>query len=71
MILCSTDAGKIFLLLGETSELKNRYMMINPPEDWKMPESEQAENKHRTSTVQVPNKLPNKLPNKFEPLSYQ
>ena len=53
MILCSTDAGKIFLLLGETSELKNRYMMINPPEDWKMPESEQAENKHRTSTEQV------------------
>ena len=41
------------LLLGETSELKNRYMMINPPEDWKMPESEQAENKHRTSTEQV------------------
>ena len=28
-------------------------MMINPPEDWKMPESEQAENKHRTSTEQV------------------
>ena len=41
------------LLLGETSELKNRYMMINPPEDWKMSESEQAENKHRTSTEQV------------------
>ena len=41
------------LLLGETSELKNRYVMINPPEDWKMPESEQAENKHRTSTEQV------------------
>ena len=53
MILCSTDAGKIFLLLGETSELKNRYMIINPPEDWKMPKSEQAENKHRTSTEQV------------------
>ena len=28
-------------------------MMINPPEDWKMSESEQAENKHRTSTEQV------------------
>jgi fido (protein-threonine AMPylation protein) len=41
------------LLLGETNELKNRYMMINPPEDWKMPESEQEENKYRTSTEQV------------------
>ena len=41
------------LLLSETNELKNRYMMINPPEDWKMPESEQEENKYRTSTEQV------------------
>lgn len=41
------------LLLGEMNELKNRYMVINPPEEWKMPESEQDENKHRTSTVQV------------------
>ncbi len=41
------------LLLGETNELKNRYMIINPPEEWKMPESEQAENKYRTSTEQV------------------
>ena len=41
------------LLLGETNELMNRYMMINPPEDWEMPENEQAENKHRTSTEQV------------------
>ena len=30
-------------------------MIINPPEEWKMPENEQA-----------PNKLPNKLPNKFD-----
>lgn len=41
------------LLLGENNTLKNRYMMINSPEDWKMPENEQAENKHRTSTEQV------------------
>lgn len=41
------------LLLGENNELKNRYMMINGPEEWKMPESEQAPNKHRTSTEQV------------------
>ena len=41
------------LLLGENNTLKNRYMMIDAPEDWKMPENEQAENKHRTSTEQV------------------
>ena len=41
------------LLLGETNELKNRYMMIDAPEEWKMPESEQVENKYRTSTEQV------------------
>lgn len=27
------------LLLGETNELKNRYMIINPPEEWKNPTS--------------------------------
>ena len=27
------------LLLGENNVLKNRYMMIDPPEGWKMPES--------------------------------
>lgn len=27
------------LLLGENNTLKNRYMMINPPEEWKMPEN--------------------------------
>ena len=26
------------LLLGENNTLKNRYMMINPPKEWKMPE---------------------------------
>jgi fido (protein-threonine AMPylation protein) len=41
------------LLLGETNELKNRYMMIDAPEDWKMPENEQTENKYRTSTEQA------------------
>lgn len=41
------------LLLGENNTLKNRYMMIDSPEEWKMPENEQVENKHRTSTEQV------------------
>ena len=45
------------LLLGEDNLLKNRYMMINAPEDWKMPESEQAPDKHPTSTRQVQDKL--------------
>ena len=27
------------LLLGETNELKNRHMIINPPEEWKTPTS--------------------------------
>ena len=27
------------LLLGETNELKNRYMLVNPPEEWKTPTS--------------------------------
>lgn len=35
----------------------NRYMMINPPEEWKMPENEQVGYDNCTSTVQVPNKL--------------
>jgi len=43
------------LLLGENNTLKNRYMIINPPKEWKMPENEHA-----------PNKLPNKLPDKFD-----
>ncbi len=53
------------LLLGEDNTLKNRYMMINPPEEWKMPKVEQVGNKYKTSTGQVPDKLPDKLPDKF------
>lgn len=42
------------LLMGENHTLKNRYMMIDAPEEWKMPDNEQA-----------PDKLPDKLPDKF------
>ena len=46
------------LLLGENNELKNRYMMINPPEGQQMPEStSQVQDKHRTSTGQVQDKI--------------
>ena len=53
------------LLLGENNTLKNRYMMINPPEEWKMPESEQVpvqvQDKYRTSTGQVPPQVQDKF----------
>ena len=58
------------LLLGEDNALKNRYMMINPPEEWEMPENDlastpQAPDKYPSSTPQVPPKLPDNLPDKF------
>ena len=44
------------LLMGENNELKNRYLLVNPPEEWKQPAStEQVPNKYRISTEQVPN----------------
>ena len=47
------------LLMGENHELKNRYMLVNAPAEWTS--TEQVEDKHRTSTEQVPNKLSNSL----------
>ena len=44
--------------MGENNTLKNRYMMINPPEEWKMPESEQV-------PVQVQDKYPLNYPHKY------
>ena len=53
------------LLMGENNELKNRYLLVNPPEEWKMPEgempnrqitNEQVEDKLNMSTAQVPHK---------------
>lgn len=46
------------LLLGDDNALKNRFMMINPPEEWKMPETGQALDEYHTSTQQVPSKYP-------------
>jgi fido (protein-threonine AMPylation protein) len=51
------------LLLGENNTLKNRYMMIDGPEEWKMPESEQEPRKYPTSTQQVQDKLHTDNPN--------
>lgn len=46
------------LLMGEHNELRNRYMIVNPPEEWREPTSEgQVSDKHPTSARQVPDKL--------------
>lgn len=38
------------LLLSENNELKNRYLLVNPPEEWKQPTSTgQAQDKYRIS----------------------
>ena len=52
------------LLLGEENTLKNRYMIIDPPEEWKMPETEQIPDK---SPDNLPDKLPDNLPDKLLP----
>lgn len=52
------------LLMGENHELKNRYMLVNAPTEWKDDtSSEQVEDKHRTSTGQVQDKLHTDNPN--------
>lgn len=52
------------LLMGENNELKNRYMLVNPPEEWQHPIStEQAPHKYPTSTPQVQDKLHTENPN--------
>lgn len=43
------------LLLGENNELKNRYLLVNPPEEWE--KNKIKDETDRTSTEQVPNKL--------------
>ena len=43
------------LLMGENNELKNRYLLVNPPEEWKQPTAAgQAQDKHRTSIEESP-----------------
>jgi len=51
------------LLLGENNLLKNRYMMVDPPEEWKMPDEGQVQDKLGTSTGQVQDKLHTDNPN--------
>lgn len=43
------------LLMGENNELKNRYLLVNPPEEWKQPTSTgQVQDKYRTSVEGSP-----------------
>ncbi len=50
--------------VDENNELKNRYMLVNPPEEWEQPTTtEQAPHKHPTSTPQVQDKLNTENPN--------
>jgi fido (protein-threonine AMPylation protein) len=52
------------LLMGENNDLKNRYMLVNPPEEWEHPTTtEQVPHKYPTSTLQVQDKLNTDNPN--------
>ena len=52
------------LLMGENYELKNRYMLVNPPEEWQNEASTgQVQDKLRTSTPQVQDKFFTENPN--------
>lgn len=52
------------LLMGENNELKNRYMLVNPPEEWiDRTSTPQVQDKYRTSTGQVQDKLNTDNPN--------
>lgn len=43
------------LLMGENNELKNRYLLVNPPEEWKQPTSTgQVQDKYGTSVEGSP-----------------
>ena len=54
------------LLMGENNELKNRYMLVNSPEEWTHPtclsDSERPATKVEQSTGQVPHKHPTSTP---------
>ena len=52
------------LLMGENNELKNRYMLVNPPEEWTdRTSTPQVQDKNGISTGQVQDKLNTENPN--------
>ena len=48
------------LLLGEQWDLRNRYLHINPPEEWNVQPNLANPNKHSTSAGQVPEQVQDK-----------
>lgn len=50
------------LLLGETNELKNRYMLVNPPEEWNTPTSSPTSSPISTPTSSVHDMLQTENP---------
>lgn len=54
------------LLMGENNELKNRYLLVNPPEEWAHPtclsDSKRPATKVEQSTGQAPHKYPTSTP---------
>ena len=53
------------LLLGEQWDLRNRYLHINPTEEWKEQPNLSTPTSPPTSKGHTPDKLPDKLPDKF------
>ena len=57
------------LLMGENNELKNRYLLVNPPEEWKKPTSTgQVQDKYGTSVEPSPKdhrRITEGLPDKY------
>lgn len=52
------------LLIGENNDLKNRYMLVNPPKEWEYKTSSgQVQDKFRTSSRQVQGKFFTDNPN--------
>ena len=49
------------LLLGEQWELRNRYLHINPPAEWKVQPNLSGSTEARTSTEQVPEQAPEQV----------
>ena len=48
------------LLLGEQWDLRNRYLHVNPPEEWNVQPNLANPNKHSTSAGQVPEQVQDK-----------
>lgn len=52
------------LLMGEKNELKNRFLLVNPPEEWRQPsDAGQVQDKYRISGGQVEDLLNSDNPN--------